>query len=68
MSRTKYSTLEEVKKDLHVLRLERDISLAELENKKLEMEQGLSTFNILTTAFDALKKYGAVYLIRRIFG
>lgn len=63
----RFTTMKEVKEELRVLRLQRDIDMAQLENKKLQMENGLTTYNVVTTLFDALKKYGVYFLIKKIF-
>lgn len=61
-----YRTLEEVREDLKILKLKRDISLAELENYKLEMEESLRPLKIVAYIANTLKSYGVFYLIRKL--
>ena len=67
MIRRQYKTMEEVQLALKAARLQKDIALAELEGSKLEVEEQLRPFKILSYATTALKKYGTFYLIRRLF-
>ncbi|MBC31801.1 MAG: hypothetical protein CMH48_13275 [Muricauda sp.] len=67
MIKRQYKTMEEVQLALKAARLQKDIALAELEGSKLEVEEQLRPFKILSYATTALKKYGTFYLIRRLF-
>lgn len=61
-----YETIEEINKDLKQLKLERQIAWEELKGLKYEVKDDLSPYNWLSTAVSALKKYGILYLIRKI--
>lgn len=62
-----YNSMEEVRQDLKILRLKRDISLAELESKKIEVEESFAMSNILSTVVEGVKKYGVFFLIKKLF-
>lgn len=61
-----YRTLQEVREDLNILKLKRDISLAELEHSKLALESSLRPLNIIVHLGKTLKRYGFLYLLRKL--
>ena len=61
-----YNNLEEVEFDLKRLQLERQIALEEIKGIKQDIKDDLSPFSWISTAISALKKYGMLYLIRKI--
>lgn len=63
-----YNNLKEVKRDLKILRLERDISLAELEGLKSEVQNEFTPNNMLMYAIEGVKKYGIFFLIKKLLG
>ncbi|WP_235843238.1 hypothetical protein [Maribacter hydrothermalis] len=48
------------------MKLEREIALEELKGLKHDVQQDLSPYNWMSSAFSAAKKYGMLYLIRKI--
>lgn len=63
---TSYSNFEEIKHDLKRLNLERQIALEELKGLKQEVKEDFSAPNWLGTIASFAKKYGIMYLIRKI--
>lgn len=61
-----YNNLEEVEFDLKRLQLERQIALEEIKGIKQDIKDDLSPFSWISTAISAFKKYGMLYLIRKI--
>lgn len=66
MKAKQYCTMQEVKDDLKILKLRRNISLAELEGSKTEMEESLRPIKLLAYAANTLKKYGTLFLLRKL--
>tara|TARA_R110000764_G_scaffold83149_3_gene163598 strand:- start:1384 stop:1578 length:195 start_codon:yes stop_codon:yes gene_type:complete len=61
-----YKNFDEVEYNLKRLRLEREIALEELKGLKHEVQEDLSPYNWMSTAFSAAKKFGMLYLMRKI--
>ena len=61
-----YRTMQEIRDELKILKLRRDISLAELESSKMEMEESLRPLKILAYAVNILKRYGTLFLLRKL--
>lgn len=66
MKRKCYRSMKEVKEDLKILKLRRDINLVELHTSKLEMEDRIRPLKTLVYIAGTLKKYGAFFLIRKL--
>lgn len=61
-----YNNFEEIEYDLQRLDLERKIALEELKGLKQEVKEDLSPYNWLSTSISLVKKYGILYLIKKI--
>ncbi|MDC6389025.1 hypothetical protein PP182_10060 [Maribacter sp. PR1] len=61
-----YNNFEEIEYDLQRLDLERKIALEELKGLKQEVKEDLSPYNWLSTTISIVKKYGILYLIKKI--
>ncbi|PIB30450.1 hypothetical protein BFP77_04150 [Maribacter sp. 4U21] len=61
-----YTNLEEVEYDLKRLSLEREIALEEIKGLKQDVKEDLSPYSWMSTVMSAVKKYGILYLIRKI--
>lgn len=61
-----YKNLEQVEYDLQKLDLERQIAFEKLKGIKEDVKEDLSPYSWVTTIFSAVKKYGTLYLIRKI--
>ncbi len=61
-----YNNFEEIEYDLQRLDLERKIALEELKGLKQEVKEDLSPYNWLSTTISIVKKYGMLYLIKKI--
>lgn len=61
-----YQNFNEIEYDLQRLDLERKIALEELKGLKQEVKEDLSPYNWLSTSLSIVKKYGILYLIKKI--
>ncbi|RRQ50640.1 hypothetical protein DZC72_08945 [Maribacter algicola] len=61
-----YKNFDEIEFDLQRLDLERQIAMEELKGLKQEVKEDLSPYNWLSTAISVVKKYGILYLIKKI--
>lgn len=62
-----YATIEDINTDLKRLKLERQIAWEEMKGIKHEVEEDLRPYNWVNTALSAGKKYGILYLVRKLF-
>ncbi|XLS30584.1 DUF6327 family protein [Flavobacteriaceae bacterium M23B6Z8] len=63
----KYNSFEEIERDLKRLDLQRQIAKEQLIGIKYDFQESLSPYSWMMTAFSAVKKYGILFLIRRLF-
>ena len=61
-----YSSKDEIDEDLKRLNLERQIAWEEMKGLRYEVKEDLSSYNWLNTALSAVKKYGLLYMIRKL--
>tara|TARA_R110002051_G_scaffold115026_1_gene188043 strand:+ start:44363 stop:44557 length:195 start_codon:yes stop_codon:yes gene_type:complete len=61
-----YKNFDEIEFNLKRLKLERQIALEELKGLKHDVKQDLSPYNWISSAFSSVKKYGMLYVIRKI--
>ncbi|KAA2219851.1 MULTISPECIES: hypothetical protein [Maribacter] len=61
-----YNNFDEIEFDLQRLNLERQIAMEELKGLKQEVKEDLSPYNWLSTAISLVKKYGVLYLVKKI--
>ena len=61
-----YKNFEEVEFHLKRLKLEREFALEELKGIKNDVKQDLSPYNWVSTAISAAKKFGMLYLVRKV--
>ncbi|TDS18532.1 hypothetical protein DFQ03_0235 [Maribacter caenipelagi] len=61
-----YKNFEEIEFNLKRLKLEREIALEELKGLKQDVQEDLSPYNWVSTAFSAAKKFGMLYLMRKV--
>ncbi len=64
--RSMYRNFDEIEFDLKRLKLERAIALEEIKGLKQDVKEDLSPYSWLSTILSAVKKYGMLYLIRKI--
>lgn len=62
----KYNSLDEINNDLKRLSLERDIAWEEMKGLRYQVQEDLSAYNWLHTILLAVKKYGLLYLVKKI--
>ncbi|GAA0715417.1 DUF6327 family protein [Aquimarina litoralis] len=65
--RKEYTSFSEIQKDLKVLNLQRQICIEEMKVTKDQLKQDLLPNQWVSTILSAVKKYGILYLIRKIF-
>ncbi len=61
-----YKNLHEVNLDLKRLNLERQIAWEEMKGLKEEVKNNLRPYNWINTVLSSVKKYGVIYLIRKL--
>ncbi|WP_281541265.1 hypothetical protein [Maribacter aestuarii] len=61
-----YKNFDQVEYDLKRLNLERQIALEEVKSLKGDVKEDLSPYSWVSTVFSAVKKYGILYLIRKV--
>lgn len=61
-----YKNLNEVEYDLKRLNLERQIALEQIKGIKNDVKEDLSPYSWLSTVFSAVKKFGVLYLVKKI--
>ena len=61
-----YKNFEEIEFNLKRLKLEREIALEELKGLKQDVQEDLSPYNWVSTAFSTAKKFGMLYLMRKV--
>lgn len=61
-----YQNFDEIEFDLQRLDLERQIAMEKLKGLKQEVKEDLSPYNWLSTAISLVKKYGILYLVKKI--
>jgi len=62
-----YKNFDEIEYHLKRLSLEREIALEQFKGLKEDVKQDLSPYSWVSTVLTAIKKYGVLYLIRKIF-
>jgi hypothetical protein len=61
-----YNNIEDINAELKRLNLHRQIAWEEMKGLRHEVKEDLSPYNWVNTALSAAKKYGVLYLIRKI--
>lgn len=61
-----YNNIEDINVELKRLNLQRQIAWEEMKGLRHEVKEDLSPYNWVNTALSAAKKYGVLYLIRKI--
>jgi len=61
-----YNSIEDINLDLKRLNLQRKIAWEEMKGLRHEVKEDLSPYNWVNTLISALKKYGLLYVIRKI--
>ncbi|WP_396636840.1 hypothetical protein [Maribacter sp. R77961] len=61
-----YTNFDQVEYDLKRLNLEREIALEEIKGLKQDVKEDLSPYSWMSTILSSVKKYGMLYLIRKI--
>lgn len=61
-----YKNFDEIEFNLKRLDLERQIALEQIKGLKQDVQVDLSPYNWVATAVSAAKKFGFVYLIRKL--
>ncbi|TLP75718.1 hypothetical protein [Maribacter sp. ACAM166] len=61
-----YKNFDEIEFNLKRLKLERQIALEEIKGLKQDVQDDLSPYNWISTALSAAKKFGLLYLMRKV--
>ncbi len=66
MKKTHFNSMKEIAFELQTLNLQRKIKMEEMKLLKHQVKQDLHPLNWMGTVFGLVKKYGVVYMIRKI--
>jgi hypothetical protein len=61
-----YNNFNEIEFNLKRLKLERQIALEEIKGLKQDVKDDLSPYSWISTVISVVKKYGMLYLIRKV--
>lgn len=61
-----YNSLDDINKDLKRLSLERDIAWEEMKGLRYQVQEDLRPYNWANTILSAVKKYGLLFLVKKI--
>lgn len=61
-----YNNIEEIEFNLKRLKLERQIALEEIKGLKQDVQEDLSPYNWVSTVLSGVKKFGFLYLMKKI--
>lgn len=61
-----YKNFKQIEYDLKRLSLERQIAMEEIIGLKGDIADDLSPYNWISTAFSAVKKFGVLYMVKKI--
>lgn len=61
-----YKNFDEIEFELKRLHLERQIALEELKGLKQDIKEDLSPYSWLSSIFSAVKKFGILYVMRKV--
>ncbi len=61
-----YNNFNEIEFDLKRLKLERQIALEEIKGLKQDVKDDFSPYSWISTVISVVKKYGMLYLIRKV--
>ncbi|WP_366518839.1 DUF6327 family protein [uncultured Winogradskyella sp.] len=67
MNKATYSSINEIKQDLKILKLKRDISYELLHQNKEDFEELMTPMTLLNKFLSPVKKIGIAYLLKKIF-
>lgn len=62
-----YTSFKQIDKDLHLLKLQRQISIEEMKLLKSEFKEDLQPYQWVATISSTIKKHGVFYLIKQFF-
>ena len=67
MNKTDYTSMAEIKKELRVLRLKKDINLETLKSNKNDFEDFMQPLTVANRILNPLKGFVFAYLLKRLF-
>lgn len=67
METNNYTNFEDIKRELKVLHLERQIAAEELNSLGLEVKESFKPNHLIAATFNRFKDFGIYYLIKRLF-
>ncbi len=63
---SRYNSIEEINRDLKKLKLQQAIASEELKNVQYQLKKDLRPMRLLLDAFSSVKKYGILFLIKKL--
>ncbi|NAY91749.1 hypothetical protein GTQ34_07460 [Muricauda sp. JGD-17] len=67
MTKVDFESISDIKQELKILRLKKDISLELLESNKYEMENYMQPLSLVNKLLGPLKKMVLGYLLKKLF-
>ena len=67
MNKTDFASMEEIKQELKILRLKKDINLEALKSNKNDFEHFLRPLTVVNQILGPLKGFLFAYFLKRIF-
>ncbi|MFD2098157.1 hypothetical protein [Flagellimonas iocasae] len=67
MSKTDFTSMREIKQELKILRLKKDINLEALKSNKNEFEDFVQPLTVANRILSPLKGFIFAYLLKRLF-
>ncbi|MFC4219762.1 hypothetical protein [Flagellimonas marina] len=67
MSRTDFASMEEIKQELKILRLKKDINLESLKSNKNAIEDFFEPLTVANRILSPVKGFLFAYLLKRLF-
>ncbi|MEW2922515.1 hypothetical protein AB1A65_13650 [Muricauda sp. ANG21] len=67
MSRTDFASMEEIKQELKILRLKKDINLESLKSNKNAIEDFFEPLTVANRILSPIKGFLFAYLLKRLF-
>ncbi len=67
MSKTDFASIKEIKKELKILRLKKDINLETLKSNKADFEDFFQPLTVANRIFSPVKGFVFAYLLKRLF-
>ncbi|AWX43192.1 hypothetical protein HME9304_00179 [Flagellimonas maritima] len=66
MNKVDYDSISDIKQELKILRLKKDISLEELKSNKDDFEEAMQPLSLINKFISPFKKIAIAYMLKKI--